>query len=65
MGLHYSVDDRDVGTRNLVHSNISGMVAFAWRIGEEQEVATVERGLHGTTATESALATFLRSSPRT
>lgn len=55
MRLEDAVHDGYVCARNLVHRYVSGLVPFAGGVREEEQVAAVERGLHGATGRVKAL----------
>lgn len=52
--LHDTMYDGNIRARNLVHRDISRMISFTRRVREEQQVAAIERGLHGATTADDA-----------
>lgn len=50
MRLQHAVDDGDIRARDLIYSDVSGCVPFCRGIGQKEQVATVERRFHGSTA---------------
>ncbi len=52
MSFQNAMYDRNFVSGDLVHGYISGVVFLLWRVGEEEEVPSVERWFHGSTAGE-------------
>jgi hypothetical protein len=49
MRFYYSMDDRDVCTRNSVNGYIACMIPLMGRVCEEKQVAAIKRRFHRAT----------------
>ena len=44
------MNDWDVGSRNLVHSNVTSLISLVRGVGQEKKISTVESRFHRSTA---------------